>query len=81
MKQAVIVALGALLWSAALQAEVTLSTNGGAANVNQAGTAAVAAGGVDVVVPMPANGYNNGERVSPVAAVACTRIVTIRRGR
>ncbi|AOV97179.1 hypothetical protein A9798_09535 [Edwardsiella hoshinae] len=68
MKQAVIVALGALLWSAALQAEVTLSTNGEAANTVQAGTAAVAAGGVDVVVPMPANGDNNGG-----ASITCSR--------
>ncbi|AIJ09919.1 MULTISPECIES: DUF1496 domain-containing protein [Edwardsiella] len=63
MKQAVMMALAALLWSGALQAQGSVSTDGA-----QQGAAAVAAGGIDVVVPMPANGYTNG-----VNGVSCSR--------
>nr|UCQ32605.1 YnjH family protein [Edwardsiella piscicida] len=63
MKQAVMMALAALLWSGALQAQGSVSTDGA-----QQGAAAVAAGGIDVVVPMPANGYTNG-----VNGVNCSR--------
>ncbi|ELV7526537.1 DUF1496 domain-containing protein [Edwardsiella ictaluri] len=55
-KQSVMMAFVALLWSGALQAQGTVSTKG----AQQGATAAIAAGGIDVVVPMPANGYTNG---------------------